>query len=236
MRAMRWLRGVGLLLLVAAVACGQPTPTRVGLVLDYEASTPEGGTPAVEQMERLKSIVEQRLRVGGPGGVVELGEGGRLVVNTPEVADPDAVRTLVLRSARVEIIPLPPDRYGTTSAPGPLAPPARGETIPGDLEALLTGRDFVSVDRGVEQSAGQPVVEFELSPRGSSLLAEHTRTHVGEFMAITLDREALTVPSINEEIHGGKGIISVAGGSEEVDRLVALMQSGELPLIVRELP
>jgi preprotein translocase subunit SecD len=58
---------------------------------------------------------------------------------------------------------------------------------------------------------------------------------VGEFFAIALDREALTVPSINEAIEGGKGQISVAGGLEEVDRLVALLQSGELPLIVREI-
>jgi preprotein translocase subunit SecD len=230
------IRGLWLLLLVAGVACGQPTPSRLGLVLHYEASTPEGGAPTAEQMGRLKSIVEQRLRVGGPGGVVEIGSGGRFVVNTPEVADPDAVRMLVLRPARLELIPLPPDRYGTLSEPGPLTPPVLGEEIPADLDPLLTGQDFVSVGRDVEQSAGQPVVEFELGPRGTALLADHTRTHVGEFMAIALDREALTVPSIQEEIPGGKGQINVPGGPEEVDRLVALMQSGELDLIVREIP
>jgi preprotein translocase subunit SecD len=230
------IHGLCALVLIVAAACGQPTPSRVGLVLHYEATTPEGGAPSAEQMGRLKSIVEQRLRVGGPGGVVEIGSGGRFVVNTPEVADPDAVRMLVTRPARLEIIPLPPDRYGTTSVPGPLAPPVAGAEIPADLDPLLTGQDFVSVAREVEQSAGQPVVEFELGPRGSAVLADHTRTHVGEFMAIALDREALSVPSIHEEIPGGKGLISVAGGSEEVDRLVALMQSGELDLIVREIP
>jgi hypothetical protein len=63
-----------MLVLIVAAACGQPTPTRVGLVLHYEASTPEGAVPSAEQMARLKSIVEERLRLGGPGGVVELEE------------------------------------------------------------------------------------------------------------------------------------------------------------------
>jgi preprotein translocase subunit SecD len=186
-------------------------------------------------MGRLKSIVEQRLRVGGPGGVVELGSGGRFVVNTPEVADPDAVRELVTRPARLEFIPLPPDRYGSLSAPGPLDPPMSGDPIPGDLEALLTGPDFVSFRRGIDSVTGQAEVEFELRPDGSARLADHTRAHVGEFFAIALDRKALTVPSINEAIPGGKGRINVPGGLEEVDQLVALLQSGELPLIVREI-
>ena len=234
---MDWLRVAGVTgLLVIVAACGQPTPTstRVGLVLHFEAVTAEGAPPTTKQLEQLRSTLERRLRDAGVGGVVELEDGGRFIVNTPDVADPEAVRTLVTSTARLEFIPMPADRYGSLTAGGPLEPPRPGDPIPKELPALLTGSDLLSVGPSVDPTTGLSAVEFQLGPGGSRVLADHTGAHIGEYLAIALDRQALLVPSISGAIPDGGMQITVTGGQEETERLVALLQNGELPFIVRE--
>ena len=81
-------------------------------------------------------------------------------------------------------------------------------------------------------------MDFTLGPEATSLFADYTAAHVGEYFAIALDGRAISVPVINSAIPDGKVQISSGGiggyAEDEAQRLVAILHSGALPFPLRE--
>lgn len=74
---------------------------------------------------------------------------------------------------------------------------------------------------------GRPAVGFELDPRGSSLFGHLTSQNIGNFMAITLDDEVYSAPSIKSAIFNN-GIIEGEFTVTQVDELVRTLNAGAL--------
>ena len=99
-----------------------------------------------------------------------------------------------------------------TSAPTSTAPP------------LVTGDAVTDARTGVDQ-AGTPTLDLTFDATAAAALADATRTHVGEYLAIALDGVAITVPVINEEIPDGRSRSRFAtddttAGAARADRAV----------------
>jgi preprotein translocase subunit SecD len=105
--------------------------------------------------------------------------------------------------------------------------PAMGVGSDG-VEKALTSR-FVDPNSEVEfDGLGSPFVRFSLDAEGTILFEQITARLVGFPMAIAIDGEIISAPTVRTAIDGGTGII--AGLTEEEARtLVILLNSGPLP-------
>jgi preprotein translocase subunit SecD len=233
-------RTIGLLGLAAVLAVGgavalsggsgpglalpSPSTTLVdGVVVTYRvqwtAATPYD--PIV--LERELAVVRGRLASAGAVGTRVLADGeDGLVVRIPSTNDVDALRKLVGQTGEMAFVPL-----GTTQA-------ADGDAIDPALFPALFGSDGIAdASVGADQT-GQRVVTITLSPAAARLFGTYTATHIGEFLAITLDGRVISAPTIQSEIRGGSVEISKNGtaggwGLAEARTFAAFIRSGALP-------
>jgi hypothetical protein len=74
-------------------------------------------------------------------------------------------------------------------------------------DAPITGPMFASA-RASRDPEGRPVVDFLLTPEGSTRLAALTRANIGKRLVILVDGAVVSAPVVRAEIAGGKGQIS----------------------------
>jgi preprotein translocase subunit SecD len=97
------------------------------------------------------------------------------------------------------------------------------------FHTVMTGSDLTNV--GVQTNPGGGyVVAFELNSQGAQIFKDFTTTHLGQILGITLDKEVISVPSINNAITTGKGVIEGKFTSDEANNLALQLKYGSLPI------
>ena len=95
----------------------------------------------------------------------------------------------------------------------------------------MTGKDLLENSCRAEiQGNGDPVIEFEFKAKGAQDFEDFTRAHVGEYLAVFLDKQLLTAPVIDGVIPGGKGQIHGSFTLESARTLAANLNAGALPV------
>jgi preprotein translocase subunit SecD len=203
--------------------------TRLGLDLqgglrgEYRALGTAERPVTQEDLGVVRTIIENRInQYGVAEPIVQTQGADRIVVEIPGVTDQQQVRNLIGSTGRLEFVPIP----ATVTV-------QQGQQIPTDLEALFGGEELSTARPGFDET-GQRAVEFELQPEGARLFAEYTRNNIGRQFAIVLDGEIVSAPVIRSPITGGRGQISGAFTSAEVNTLVTVLRFGALPLEIEE--
>ncbi|MDP6037635.1 MAG: protein translocase subunit SecD, partial [Candidatus Latescibacteria bacterium] len=78
-------------------------------------------------------------------------------------------------------------------------------------------------------NAGQPIVNFTTTSPGVRLFGRVTGANVGERMAIILDDQVYSAPTIRSKISQGSGIIEGTGTIDEAKDLAIVLRAGALP-------
>jgi preprotein translocase subunit SecD len=101
------------------------------------------------------------------------------------------------------------------------------------FQTLMTGRDLKDADVSTD-NVGQVVIAFQLTDEGAKIFRDYTTQHVGDIVAIVLDKQVVSAPVINQPITTGSGIISSnqPGGFplEEARSIAIQMKYGALPV------
>jgi preprotein translocase subunit SecD len=97
------------------------------------------------------------------------------------------------------------------------------------FHTVMTGADLTSVGVQTTQGGGY-VVAFELNSHGTQIFKDFTSTHLGQILGIALDKEVISVPSINNAITSGKGVIEGNFTSDEANNLALQLRYGSLPI------
>jgi protein-export membrane protein SecD len=199
-----------------------------GLRVEYQAKQVGDKLPRPEDLEVIRQIIERRVNATGVSEPVITTQGtDRIVVELPGVSDPNAVRELVGQTGRLDFVPL-----GTTQKN------VDDVIDPKEFPALFSGEQLSSAAVGQDPTKGR-VVTFVLKPEGSTLFADFTTKHVGEYFAIVLDSRVISAPQINEAIPNGQVQISSGGIGgyplKEATNLVTVLQFGSLPFPIEEL-
>jgi preprotein translocase subunit SecD len=187
--------------------------------------------------------------------VARQGGTSRIVVQLPGVDDPQRVKDLMGKTAFLEfrLCDFPWSGGGVASRAEILA--NYGGKLPDQVEIfphherdettgrivatsyyavqkrqVITGRDLKSV-RPSQGDLGQPVVLFQLSAEGSRQFSEATGANIGRGLAILLDNEVVSAPTINARITDS-GIIEGNFTQQEVLDLVTTLRSGALPAAI----
>ncbi|MGI6308850.1 MAG: protein translocase subunit SecD [Dethiobacteria bacterium] len=101
-------------------------------------------------------------------------------------------------------------------------------------EVLLTGADLKTAyfTRG---QYNEPEVALEFDAGGKEKFARATEKHLGEIIAIFLDEELVSAPTVQNVIKDGKAVITGIPTAEEAGNVALMLRSGALPVELVEL-
>jgi preprotein translocase subunit SecD len=164
----------------------------------------------------------------------------RILVQLPGVDDPERVKRLIGRTAKMNFH-LVDERYQPGGALPATPPPGsffaqlednrkgteRPVTYVLRRRVMVSGENLVDSQPTFEQ--GQPVVSFRFDSLGARKFAQVTRDNVGKPFAIVLDGKIISAPVIREPILGGSGIITGGFTVNDAQDLSVLLRAGALP-------
>ncbi|MFA6043103.1 MAG: protein translocase subunit SecD [Patescibacteria group bacterium] len=96
----------------------------------------------------------------------------------------------------------------------------------------LTGKQLKRADVTFAQTTGEPEVALTFNDEGSKLFAEITKRNIGKTIAIFLDGQILSNPTVNQEITGGNAVISGSFTLKDAKDLARRLNAGALPVPV----
>lgn len=181
---------------------------------DLEISVEQSAKDFPEDaMERARTIIDERVnRLGLSEPVIQLEkERNRIIVQLPSVTSEKEAEDILQRTGRLNF------RI--------------------DGKKVLYGDDLKSARAGYD--GGDAVIHFQFGPQGASRLKFLTQKYLNQQMEIYLDEEPLMAnpgPVIQSVIPDGNGQITLGRGTiEEAKKYSILMESGSLPISLRNL-
>ncbi|MCH7931870.1 MAG: protein translocase subunit SecD [Proteobacteria bacterium] len=164
----------------------------------------------------------------------------RIVVQLPGVDDPDRIKKLLGKTAKLTFQLVDVNTSIGDALMGRL--PAGSQILEADDEIGPSGRPIqyvvrkrimVGGDRLIDAQPtfqdNQPVVSFRFDTVGGRKFGEATSKNVGRPFAIVLDNKVISAPVIRSAITGGSGIITGGFSVQEATDLALLLRAGALP-------
>lgn len=177
----------------------------------------------IERRVNLFGVAEplvQTEEVGTLSGITE----DRLIVALPGVTDIKAAVAALGETPTLEFRLVSAQQVGTT-------------TEIGYVSTGLTGRYLsnaaLQFGSGATAGLASPQVLLTFDKDGEALFLKITTEHVGETLAIFLDGEPISAPTIQEPIPGGQATISGNFTANEARDLVRNLNFGALPVPIK---
>lgn len=178
-------------------------------------------------------IVRRRIDELGTKEPVIQGQGrDRIVVQLPGLQNPEAVKVLLGKTAKMSFHMVDSRSTAADARRGMLSSSSR--LVSGDGGTYVISRKPVVggenlIDAQVAYQDGSPVVSFKFNTIGGKKFGEATKNNVGERLAIVLDNEVISAPTIQSAILGGSGVITGNFDVKSANDLALLLRSGALP-------
>jgi preprotein translocase subunit SecD len=200
----------------------------------------QGGldTAVDEAMDVARDIIDRRINALGTLEPTILRQGSnRILVQVPGLQDPEALKQLIGRTARLEfkMVAMNVTQEQIQSGHAPIGtqilPTAEGGRIAVERRSIITGDMIADARQGFDQQDGTPNVILTFNNTGSHRFAQTTQENVGRPFAIILDNIVISYPNIREPILGGQATISGGGFTvETANQLAISLKSGRLPV------
>lgn len=202
-----------------------------GIHLVYKADTSKLGAADVSgAMATLKNVIEARVNAFGVSEpIVQTEESTlngqkvhKLIVELPGKRETDKAVDLIGRTPVLEFALL--ETVASSSA-------SSTETTR-LVDTGLTGRYITTAQVQYDGQTGRPHVGLVFNDEGAELFAKVTRENVGRQLAIVLDGNVITAPTIQDEIIGGKAQITGSYSVQEANELARSLKYGALPVAI----
>ncbi len=129
---------------------------------------------------------------------------------------------------------LPIQTAAVTPTVEPNTTPAAAATPTAQVyHEVMTGADLDTVAVQAGSVPGSYQIAFTLKPNGAKLFSEYTSSHVGQYLAIVLDKKVLSAPVIKNAITDGQGIIEGGFTADTANALAVQLRYGSLPVPVK---
>ncbi|MDR1025922.1 MAG: protein translocase subunit SecD [Lactobacillus sp.] len=188
----------------------------------------------VKAVNQSIEIVRRRIdELGTKEPVIQRQGANRIVVQLPGIQDPEYVKTLLGKTAKMSFHMVDDRssaadaRRGKISTGSRLVQGKMGEYYVVSRKPVVGGENLV--DSQPQFQDGSPVVSFKFNSLGAKKFGEATRENIGGRLAVVLDNEVITAPTIQSAITGGSGVITGNFTVAEANELAMLLRSGALP-------
>ena len=194
-------------------------------------------------MDTARDIIDKRVNALGTREPTIIRQGDdRIVVQVPGLQDPQQLKDLIGKTARLEFRMVDANADPAEVAAGrvpvgsEIVPYAEGASSGGApfevlrRQVMISGEQLLDAKQGYDAQSGQPVVNIRFDSGGSATFAKVTAQNVGKRFAMVLDGRVLSAPSINEPILGGSAQISGSFTVATANNLAISLRSGALPV------
>jgi len=195
-----------------------------GTQLIYEAETKDIPKEEIEYaVEGARNVIERRINVFGVREpsiqTSKIGENQRIIVELPGIKNV---------SEAIKMIGATPvlDFRELKEAEG-------AETPAAWLYTGLTGKYLKSALIDFDPQTNEPLVSLEFNKEGAEIFGNLTTKNVGKPIAIFLDNQPISVPTVRESITSGKAVITGKFTLEEAKELASRLSAGALPLPIK---
>ena len=177
----------------------------------------------------LKQSIEiVRRRIDDVGtkepSILQRGE-KRILIELPGLKDPERIKSLLGKTAQLNFrLVSENSEFGTDKLIS-----ENGEKLNISKRIIMSGENLIDAQPNINNQNNEPTVSFTLDRLGAQKFGRATTDNVGKRLAIVLDGEIVSAPSINEAITSGSGMISGNFSSQEATDLALLLRSGALP-------
>tara|TARA_Y100000389_G_scaffold86410_1_gene83102 strand:+ start:2544 stop:4088 length:1545 start_codon:yes stop_codon:yes gene_type:complete len=149
----------------------------------------------------------------------------RILIELPGLKDPERIKTLLGKTAQLNFrLVSENSEFGADKLIS-----ENGEKLNVSKRIIMSGENLIDAQPNINNQNNEPTVSFTLDRLGAQKFGRATTDNVGKRLAIVLDGEIISAPSINEAITSGSGMISGNFSFQEVTDLALLLRSGALP-------
>lgn len=185
----------------------------------------------VDAMNSARDVIERRVNAFGVSEpLVQVSGSNRIIVELPGVRDINEAIKLLGQTPFLEFREENPN-------PPEIEPDASGNiSISGEdlfLPTGLTGKEFKRATLEFDQRTGVPQIALQFDAEGTKKFAEITQRSVGKRVAIFLDGQILSAPTVQTAITDGKAVITGQFNVQEAKELVTRLNSGALPVPIK---
>lgn len=179
-----------------------PDPPRPGhapvdLMLTYDVASAGARMPTAVDLDQIGVTLRTRLDVSKRPIKVDVVGLTQVVVTICGTTTPDADRRLTAAQGALEVVPLPKDRYGTSSGPGPSPLPPVGSEIDPALTPIAPAARAGLTTAYVDPTTGKRGLAFYPENKTADAFRTYAANHRDEFVAVVLDGIVLATMPID---------------------------------------
>jgi preprotein translocase subunit SecD len=201
-----------------------------------------GKTDALNRaMDSAKDVIDRRINALGTlePTIIRQGE-DRIVVQVPGLKDPEALKALIGKTAKLEFKLVDENANPDDTIQGKAAVGSQALPYPNNPTGIpfiavkrlgaISGDKLTGAQQSFDQQTNEPVVNIQFDSIGAKKFYEMTQKHTGKLFAIILDGQVISAPQIREPILGGQSQISGSFSVESANQLAISLNSGALPV------
>ncbi len=203
-----------------------------GTELTYEADLTQS-KDKIKDLDNLKNVFEKRVNeLGVSEPTIQTSGGNKVIIELPGIKEIDTAIQKIGATYELSFMTETTDDDGIS-----LSDYYDSSYIyPGKWKKSdLTGRNLVKADAtfegGTQTSVNTtPVVSIKFDNSGKERFRNLTKNNVNKRIAIVLDNQIVSAPSVNEEIASGEAIITGSKDIKEAQQLAKRLNEGILPV------
>lgn len=194
-----------------------------------------------QSLETIRNRIDQ---FGVSEPTIQRQGANHILIQLPGIKDPRRAIKLIGKTALLEFKMLDEENSLEKALDGKVprgsevlyqkeVDPATGKTTKRPFlvkkKTLMTGEVITDARVGIDQQYGDSYVSMSFDKRGTRLFARITEANVKKRLAIILDGNVYSAPTIQEKIAGGKAQITGRFSPEEAHDLAIVLRAGSLP-------
>jgi len=194
-----------------------------GVQLVYELDTSNTNSGELESAKKgVVDVIDRRINKLGVSEpsiqTTQVGGKPGVLVELPGVTDVEQAKNMIGKTAQL-----------TFKEQG-----SDGKFVSTDLNGSHLTKAVASVTSGQQNSKGfsssSPVVELTFNSEGAKLFRDITQRNLQKPVAIELDNEVISSPTVQTVIEDGQAVITGLDSIEEAKQLAILLTAGALPV------
>lgn len=226
----------------------QPTMAPNTMKVIYKVSPTDGSLPTEAQLEDVATVVRARadryvhgtpatVSVAAPDLIIVVASSMGMIEGDPLALtyyySPDVLRLLIADAGHVQLVPLPPSRFGTAGVAGPETEPAHGAQIDASLPVEMDNAQFAGGTPTLvmtDQFDGAfDSYNFVVKDSSAGKWQTWVAAHPGERVAVVLDGVVMTVFGVPSQ-SDGKSVSFGGLRLEDAVRIDSAVHTASLPL------
>ena len=198
-----------------------------GVSITYEAV---GDTPSQTEMEDTRNMMQKRAEVYSTESSVVIGDGGRITIDIPGVANADEVLASLGKEGSLDFV-----------AQDDMSFEDNDQTKPKYTKTVCTGKDVKTAEATTQQNEvtkkKEYVVSLKFKSKGTKSFANATAAAApsNKVIYIVYDGKVISSPAVQSEISNGEAVISGSFKTyDSAEELASMIRIGALPVELKE--